>query len=78
MVMPQRWKRSPKPDQSVLELVAALHEAAQSGQLRALVVVTMNPNLEIETGQAGITDKVRKRLLSSGLSELTIKLLSSE
>jgi hypothetical protein len=75
MTMPERWKRQPKPDEAVLDLAEELVKAACSGQVRAVVIVTMNPNLHVECGFAGLSDEVRRRLIHSGLVEAAEKAL---
>lgn len=70
---PHRWKRRPRPDPEVLALIEQLREAASIGSVRTLVVVTMNPLLEIESAHAGEVDRVRKLLLMGGLLEASMK-----
>lgn len=74
--MPERWKREPKPDQVVLDLAEQLVKAARGGQVRAVVIVTMNPNLHVECGFAGLSDEIRRRLIHSGLVEAAEKALT--
>lgn len=64
---PQQWRKSPRPDPSVLELLEALQLAARKGQIRAIAVVTVNPLLEVEPATAGGSDNVKKHLLIGGL-----------
>jgi hypothetical protein len=75
MTMPARWGKGPKPDPSVVDLLEGLLREAKTGKVRSLVVVTINPMLEVEIGMAGDSDSVRKRVLSSGLSEAAVRLI---
>ena len=76
MVMPNRWTKTPRPDPAVLEIIDALRKAAEAGEVRSLVVVTVNPMLDVEMAKAGDDDPVRTRLLAAGLIEVSQKLLS--
>ncbi len=69
MQLPERWKRGPRPDASVIELLESLAIAARKGHIRAISVVTVNPLLEVETAHAGDMDHVKTRLLVAGLVE---------
>lgn len=76
MQQPEQWKKGPRPDPSVLELLEALQLAARKGQVRAIAVVTINPLLEVEDHHAGGTDNVKKHLLLGGLSAAAQKLIA--
>lgn len=69
-----QWKKSPHPDPEVVNVLRQLLAAAQSGSVRSLAVVAINPMLEIETATAGITDSVRKALLSGGLLQAAVEI----
>lgn len=75
MGISDRWMRGPRPDPEVLNLIDAVKQSAETGQVRALVIVTVDPLLNIETAVAGDIDLVRKRLLSAGLIEACHALL---
>lgn len=72
MNQPDKW-RGPRPDPAVIQLIDKLRSAALQGHIRTLVVVTVNPLLEVETLQAGEVDNVRKHLLLGGLASACIK-----
>lgn len=78
MGMPDKWIRGYRPDPAVLKVVEDLRAAVESGQIRAIAVVIINPMLDVECRCAGDSDKVRKRLLHSGLLELSQKVLSDK
>lgn len=75
MGMPDRWLRGPRPDPKVLALIELLKISAEKGQIRALAVITVDPNLNVETCHVGDIDQVRKRLLAAGLIEASHQLL---
>lgn len=77
MTLPDRWK-NPKPPQDVMDLLGEIQQAAARGHIRALAVVTINPNLKVETAAAGDDDPVRRDLLLSGLIRSTSKLSNPE
>lgn len=77
MNQPDRWRRSPRPDPAVIELIEQLRTSAALGHIRTLVVVTVNPLLEVAPHQAGEIDKVRKSLLLGGLIEAGQQLLNT-
>lgn len=68
MGLPAPWKRGPRPDPSVIELLDNLQLAARKGLIRGVAVVTVNPLLEVETAHAGEMDNVKKHLLIGGLT----------
>lgn len=72
--LPDRWKKGPRPDPSVIELLDQLKAAAIDGRIRGLVVVTVNPLLETEEAHAGDLDNVKKHLLMGGLVAAAHKL----
>lgn len=78
MALPEKWKTAPRPDPAVLELLSSLNQAAVRGEIRALAVVTVNPQLKVESSSAGDDEEsgVRKRLLAAGLIEVSNTLLS--
>lgn len=67
MSLPAQWKKGPRPDPSVVELLDSLQLAARKGLIRAVTVVTVNPLLEVETTHAGDLDNVKSHLLCGGL-----------
>lgn len=75
---PDRWFKNPKPDQAVIETIVALLQAAETGQIRAVAIVTIDPQLNVETSKAGDHDAVRKRLLAAGLIEISQVLLNDK
>lgn len=75
--MPARWRKGPRPDPDVIQLVDKLAEAAREGRVRALVVVTVNPLLEVESAEAGDLENVKKHLLMGGLSAAKHRLLNN-
>lgn len=76
--IPERWLRGPKPDPAVLELIDLVREAAATGQIRAIAIITIDPQLNVETSKAGDHDLVRKRLLAAGCLEVSQVVLSPE
>ena len=76
MSFPSQWRKDPKPDPDVLELLHQLQMAAQKGHIRALAVIAVNPALHVEPASAGGLDPVRKNLLIGGLTTLANKLAS--
>ena len=74
MIKAIQWKKSPHPDPDVVSTLVQLLTAAQNGAVRGLVVVAINPMLEVETAQAGITDQVRKHLLAGGLLSAALEI----
>jgi hypothetical protein len=41
--LPAQWKRGPRPDQTVIEMLNQLSAAARRGQIRAIYIVTVDP-----------------------------------
>jgi hypothetical protein len=74
MTLPAQWKKGPRPDPSVVELLDSLQEAARKGLIRAVAVVAVNPLLEVETTHAGDMDNVKSHLLCGGLVEAAHKI----
>lgn len=74
MADPIQWRKSPHPDPEVIAVLRQLLSAAQAGSVRSLAVVVVNPMLEIETATAGITDSVRRTLLSGGLLQAAVEI----
>lgn len=72
--MPGPWRRNPKPDAAVTKLADTVHEAAGSGQIRLMAVVTINPMLEAEVELAGDLDNVKRDLLIGALTRLILKI----
>lgn len=67
MTAPAQWKKGPRPDPSVIELLDSLQAAARKGLIRGVAIVSVNPLLEVETAHAGDLDNVKKHLLLGGL-----------
>jgi arginase family enzyme len=78
MTLPAQWKKGPRPDPSVVELLDALQEAARKGLIRAVAVVTVNPLLEVETTHAGDMDNVKSNLLCGGLVSAAHKITRAD
>jgi len=76
MGMPEKWGRGYRPDPKVLELIDKVRHAVERGEARAIAVVLITPQLDVEGDVAGDIDQVRKRLLAAGLTEVSHKLLS--
>jgi hypothetical protein len=66
-MVPERWKKGPRPDPEVVELLERLAVAARKGHIRALVVVTLDPLLKVSPQCAGDLDNVRSHLLIGGM-----------
>jgi hypothetical protein len=66
-MVPERWKKGPRPDPDVVELLERLAVAARKGHIRALVVVTLDPLLKVTPECAGDMDNVRSHLLVGGM-----------
>jgi hypothetical protein len=77
MAIPERWK-NPQPVPAVIDLLDAIRTAATLGQVRALAVVIVNPNLKIETAIVGDDDPIRRDILLAGLVRSTSKLVNPE
>ena len=78
MNVPSQWRKGPRPDPTVIELLDQLSAAARRGQIRALAVVTVDPLLQTEPRHAGDMDNVKKHLLAGGLIEASQIVLKSE
>ena len=76
--LPSPWRKGPRPDPTVIELIDQLLVAARKGQIRAIVVTIVNPLLEVESHVAGDMDNVKKHLLVGGISAAKQKILKSE
>jgi hypothetical protein len=72
--LPQQWKRGPRPDPTVIELLNQLSVAARRGQIRAIYIVTVDPLLKTEDFLAGDMDDVKRTLLLGGLAQACISL----
>lgn len=72
-----QWRKGPRPDPSVVELLEQYLIAARKGQIRAIAITAVNPMLEIETVPAGDLDHVKTHLLAAGLLRASHKLLSN-
>lgn len=71
-----QWRKGPRPDPSVIELIEQYLVAARKGQIRAIAITAVNPMLETETNAAGDLDHVKTHLLSAGLVRASNKLLN--
>lgn len=76
--MPAQWKKGPRPDPTVVDLLSAALVAARKGQIRAIAIVTVDPLLQTEPHHAGDMDNVKKHLLAGGLIEASHQVLKSE
>lgn len=76
--VPTQWKKGPRPDPTVIDLLEKLIVVARKGQIRAIGVVTVDPLLQTEPHCAGDMDNVKKHLLAGGLIEASIQVLKSE
>jgi hypothetical protein len=74
MNVPVQWRKGPRPDPTVIELLNQLTSAARRGQVRAIYIVTVDPLLKTEDFQAGELDDVKRTLLLGGLAQACISL----
>lgn len=76
MQSPMQWRRGPRPDEAVIELLERVLEAAHKGHVRAVGIVTLDPMLQSETLRAGDLDQVRAHLLAAGHTKAANQLLA--
>lgn len=72
---PMQWRKGPRPDPTVLDLIEEIQLAARKGQVRAIHVTVVNPMLETDSKQAGDLDPVKTNLLAAGLLRAAHQLL---
>ena len=78
MHLPVQWRKGPRPDPTVIELLNQLSEAARRGQIRAISIETVDPMLKTQDFQAGDLDDVKRTLLKGALSSVIVKLTTPE
>lgn len=72
--VPVQWRKGPRPDPTVIELIDQIAAAARRGQIRAICIVAVDPLLKTEDFQAGELDDVKRTLLLGGLASACINL----
>lgn len=72
----KEWK-APAPDIGVLDALHRAYTAALRGDIRALVIVTVNPLHQRETALSGDLSSVNRDVLVGGLSSVTFELHQS-
>lgn len=73
---PMQWRKGPRPDPSVLDLIEEIQLAARKGQIRAIHITIVTPMLETDSKQAGDLDPVKTNLLAAGLVRSAHRLLN--
>lgn len=74
--MSAQFRKTPRPDAEVVELLQRLLSAAQHGYVRSVVVVTVNPVQEVERLTAGDLSPIRLNALLGGLAQLKSHIIS--
>lgn len=75
--MHPRWQRHPRPEPEVVRLLEQALEAARRGQVRALLIVTVNPLHETENASGGDLGLVGRNVLLGELAQVQHRLLGT-
>lgn len=74
--MQRQWLKHPKPNNEVVQALEQALAAAKRGQLRAVVVVTVNPLHETESLAAGADNPVLHTVLVGAMAKAYSELIS--
>lgn len=69
------FRRHPRPDDEVVELLEKLLSSARNGYVRSIVLAAVNPVNKVETACTGDLGDVRKTALLGGLLKVAIALM---
>jgi hypothetical protein len=75
-VSDQHFRKHPRPDPDVVELLERVLASARLGYVRAITIVAVNPINEVETPSAGEVDLTRLTALQGGLLRAAIELMN--
>lgn len=75
--MHPRWQRQLRPDSEVVHTLEQALAAARKGQLRAVLIVSINPLRETERVVAGELDPVGRTVLIGALAQAKHDLLDT-
>jgi hypothetical protein len=70
-----RWKRQPKPDAEVLDLLERVLASARKGHVKSVAIVAVNPIHQVDTAAAGDLSEVRTNVLLGGLTRAANELM---
>lgn len=70
-----KFRRLPKPDAEVVDLIERILESAKDGRISTLVIVASDRLQNVETAAAGDLSDVRINNMLGGLTRATSKLL---
>lgn len=69
-----RFKRHPRPDPEVVDLLERVLAAARKGYVKTVAIAAVNPLHQVETGVAGDLSHVRTNAVLAGLTRTAIEL----
>lgn len=75
MASQARWRKHPRPDGDVIDLLERVLLAARKGYVKSVAIVAVNPIHQVETGAAGDLSEVRTNVLLGGLTRAANELM---
>jgi hypothetical protein len=75
MTAQARWRKHPKPDADVVDLLERVLVSARKGYVKSVAIVAVNPIHQVETGAAGDLSEVRTNVLLGGLTRAANELM---
>lgn len=73
-----RFRKHPKPDDDVIDLLERVLASARCGYVRAITIVAVNPINQVETPSAGELESIRRTALLGGLIRAAVDLMSRQ